>query len=933
MRELSRERWRQIDDLFAAALDKPRGERPAFLAAACGADADLRREVEALLETEVEAAEKLGDSALEFAAPLLPGLESELRGPKDAGHQPGELIGPYRLLGTLGHGGMGTVYLAERIDGEYHRRVALKLVRRGMDTEEILRRFRYERQILASLEHSHIARLYDAGATPDGQPFLVMEYVDGQPIDTHCDARRLTIDERLDLFRQVCEAVHHAHRNLVVHRDLKPSNILVTADGTVKLLDFGIAKVLSTEEPGLTMTSARLWTPAYASPEQVRGAAITTATDVYSLGVLLYELLTGASPYGNLSAAQGIAIDRILETEPERPSTIAAVCSDKAAAARRVSGRHLARKLRGDLDTIVLKALQKSPQRRYATVDRLAADIENYRRGLPVSARPETVYYRLGKWAGRHRLAVVATTLGLLLLAGLSAFTTSAFLRVVMFVLLAGGVVLAAVLFAAAERARRAARQFQVLAEAHRTKADQVSAFLKDMLSSIHPDLARGQDTSLLRELLRRASQRVESELADQPQVAAEIHRTIGSTYLSLSLFDLAESHLRAAESLQGVEEDPVAWCDTQLALAMLHFRQGRYDRAQAILNAAEGAVPEWDPVRKTELLRYRAKLFETAGNPEGAEAGFRELLQFVLTNFPSDHIEVGLAWHALGAFLTFYAGREEGERALRAAIAVLGRPRYRGGASYLAAMNALGTNLVNGKRYAEAEPIYVELVASARRTLGDEHVEMGAYLNGYARLCELKREFSAAEKFYKEALGINERAFGSHHRDVGTSWNNLAFLYLQEGRYAESDRCYRAAIDIYEMVLGKEHPWVAFARENHAFALLEKGDLEAAEANLGWALGLPRERIERIANFEAICECLLGACRAELGDDAQARPLLEKRLPELAAAYGSSHLLVRAGTRRLADILARAGEMAAAERLRAEGGQTDSPFAAPAGS
>ncbi len=382
--------WTEVRRLVEVAMDLAPGERQGFLEEACGDDAPLRQRVERLLRSE---ADGLDDLEPPPAAELSALLEGEVDSMK------GERIGPYELRRRLGEGGMGSVWLAVRSDGEFHRQVAIKLIRPGMDSEEILQRFRRERQVLANLDHPGIARLIDGGATAAGLPYLVMELVPGLPIDEYCDENRLSTEERLQLFRKVCAALHYAHQRLVVHRDLKPSNILVTAEGEPKLLDFGIAKMLDPEKVSssvdLTGAMMKLMTPHYASPEQVRGRPITTASDLYSLGVILYQLLTGHLPH-HLETTSAVEIERVIcEEEPRRPSL---------AAISRAQRRTLA----GDLDQIVLKTLRKEPARRYASVEQLAEDIERYRRGEPVRARPDSAIYRTQKFVRRHRFGVAA---------------------------------------------------------------------------------------------------------------------------------------------------------------------------------------------------------------------------------------------------------------------------------------------------------------------------------------------------------------------------------------------------------------------------------------------------------------------------------------------------------------------------------------------
>ncbi len=396
------ERWDQINAVFNAAVSCRPSERPAFLAVACKDDAALQDEVESLLVADQQAAD-----FIEYPAVTLVG-EAGL----DLDESIGRRIGAYRIVRAIGRGGMGAVYLAMRDDDAYRKEVALKLLKRGMDSEFFVSRFRQERQILAGLDHPNIARLIDGGTTDDGLPYLVMEYVEGLPIDEYCDTHRLGVRERLTLFCTVCAAVHNAHQHLVVHRDLKPAHVVITAERTAKLLDFGIAKLLDPSEggvPGAQTGMLQLMTPEYASPEQVRGETVTTASDVYSLGVLLYTLLTGQSPY-RLTDGNRAAISRaVCDQQPAKPST--AVRLRGARPWRESAPGRWMRRLAGDLDTIVLKAMQKEAARRYASVEQLSEDIGRHLNGEPVRARKDTVAYRTGKFIRRHRVAAGAAAM------------------------------------------------------------------------------------------------------------------------------------------------------------------------------------------------------------------------------------------------------------------------------------------------------------------------------------------------------------------------------------------------------------------------------------------------------------------------------------------------------------------------------------------
>lgn len=415
-------RWERVKEVFSTAADLVGAEREAYLTATCSDEPDVLREVRLLLDHHGQAEGFLAEPVRELATTLL----------TEEPEASGGILGPYQLVGEIGRGGMGVVYLAQRV-GDYEQQVAIKVIKRGMDTEEAHQRFLAERQILARLQHPNVARILDGGLTDDGRPYFVMEYVDGVPILKHCEDRGLGLDERIDLFRTACAAVHYAHQNLVLHRDLKPSNILIQADGTVKLLDFGVAKVLGADAPGpagVTVDASRFMTLAHASPEQIRNQPLTTASDVYSLGVLLYKMLTGARPYHTAGRSVSEAKRVICEEDPPIPSTVpglegGAMGGDKVTSGPdRAAGGVDRRRLRGDLDSIVLKALSKDPGLRYTSAEQLAEDLRRYQEGLPVSSRAPSSAYRLAKFVRRHTLGVATAA-------------------VVLTILLAGGTVLA----------------------------------------------------------------------------------------------------------------------------------------------------------------------------------------------------------------------------------------------------------------------------------------------------------------------------------------------------------------------------------------------------------------------------------------------------------------------------------------------------------
>jgi len=508
---VSSERWNQVAEIFQKVLDLPPDQRARHLREECS-DADLRSEVEALLAADEEA-----DAFME--RPLVGSDEPPAR-------PQARRVGMYRLLRKLGEGGMSTVFLAVRED-DFRRRAALKIIRQGMESEAAVRRLRSERQILAGLHHPYVASLYDGGTIEHDLPYFVMEYVDGLPLDVYCDQHQLTVSGRIELFCKICEAVHYAHQNLVVHRDLKPSNALVNRAGEPKLLDFGIAKILNPElgvtELDPTATWHRALTPNYASPEQLRGETLTTATDVYSLGVLLFKLLTGHLPH-DFQGRTPREIERALtEEEPPKPSavvTAAAQEDDSGTAGKsgvwQMPPGMLSRRLAGDLDNIVLRALAQAPQRRYGSAEQLAEDLRRHLRGFPVLARPDGVGYRLGKFLRRNWLAAGATTL---ILALILAFAVAITLQ-----------------SAALARQRDWARQ-------ERDEKKQVLALVEEVFRLADPNEARGE-TFTVREALDRSNRSIEHRLGEQPAVEAALRQTLKPAKINLASLGNQVPHL-----------------------------------------------------------------------------------------------------------------------------------------------------------------------------------------------------------------------------------------------------------------------------------------------------------------------------------------------------------------------------------------------------
>lgn len=842
------DRWRRTEDLFDRALGLAPPDRDALLTREAADDPALAAEVRALLAADAEAGAYFSHVARAIS-------------PDDPIREGGR-VGPYRITGRLGEGGMGAVYRAERADGAFEREVALKVLRAaGGD----VRRFLAERQILARLDHPAIARLYDGGLDDHGRPYLAMELVDGEPITDYCDRRRLGVDDRLDLFRCVCEAVQFAHGRLVVHRDLKPSNVMVCEDdegaSRVKLLDFGIAKLLDADVD-LTQTGAAPHTPAYAAPEQVRGEDVTTATDVYALGVLLYELLTGHRPYRLESRRREAAEQAILHAEPAEPSTVVltGVEAVTTAAARASEPTRLRRRLRGDLDRIVLKALRKEPERRYDGAAALGRDVGRHLDGLPVEARPESVGYRVEKFVRRHRGGVALAALALVgLVGGL-------------------GVAVWQASVAADQRDR---------AEAEARKAEEVTAFVTSLFGEADPNEARGE-TPTVREALARGAERARAELASEPDVQAAVLATIGRVYRELGDLGAADRLLTEAAALPAL--GPAARAEVLEDLGVLRQAQGAYGAAdslyQEVLRLRLGALdPGDDDIAATYdrlgvLRRYQGEYTE-------AETFLRRSLALRGEAGRADTPEYALNLGDLGVVLTRQHRLDEAERAHRAALAL---QRTVEGDTSLAVANTynnLGTVLHERGRYGAAEANYLRAIGLWRHILGDDHPNVAIGLSNVGTMYVMADQPDAARPFYQESLDLFRARLGEDHPDVAFTVISMGSLERLDGHLDLSARLARQALTSYRRTLEPTHPYIGTAEHELGRTLVLLDDPAAAThyrralAVYAGALTPDHPRV-----FSAQIE--FGKVLLEQGETAEAERLLRTALPHAEAAGDS---------------------------------------------
>ena len=769
------ERWQKIKQVVGEALERKIAERETFLDSACAGDSELRAEAESLLAA-YRHAEELS---------LHPWPSSSV-----ASAHPSQDIGPYRLIRELGVGGMGQVWLAEQTE-PVRRRIALKLIRAGMFDPSVVQRFQAERQSLAIMEHPAIAKVFDAGTTAAGQPYFAMEYVDGLPITDYCDRKKLEIRDRLKLFIRVCEGVQHAHQKAIIHRDLKPSNILVTeVDGkpTPRIIDFGLAKAAVPHALGetlFTQAGGFLGTPGYMSPEQADPNVldVDTRTDVYSLGVVLYELLTGFLPFDTTQWKKQ-RLDEVLrqlrETDPQRPSTKVSANRDASTAraeARGTQTGELVSLLRGDLDWITLKALEKERDRRYITPSALASDVERYLQNRPVEARAVSTGYRLRKYVRRNRMAVaVASGAAVLLIA----FAVTQTIQL-----------------------RRITRE--------RDRADRITEFMTNMFKVSDPSEARGNSITA-REILDKSSKEIDTGLARDPELKAQMLDLMGTVYEGLGLYPLAETLLKQAVDIRrGVlgPEHPLTLSSTS-RLAWTISEQGRYAESEKMARdviASENRVLGPDDKATLATESNLAWMLELAGHFAEAEKLCRRSLegqQLVLGTDDPSTLEAG---RRLAVILEKQGRFAEAEKTYRSNLETRRRVLGPEHPQTLKSMSDLGIVLTEEDRYAEAERLLHQTLDLQTRVLGQDHPDTLTTMGNLATVLESEDRYPEAEELQREVLGRFRRVLGPEHPRTVNSLYNVADVLYEEHRYSEAATVFRETVEIERRVLGAGHP------------------------------------------------------------------------------------------------------------------------------
>ena len=895
---LSPQHWRQVEELFERALDLDPAARTALLERERGGDPDLRVEVEELLAADASAPAFLDQDAVAFAAPAWREADEEA----DSAVA-GERVGPYRLLREIGRGGSSRVFAAERVDDHLHRRVALKrFAAGGWLRDELRDRFRAEGRVLATLSHPHIAQVYDAGVDEVGDPYLAIELIDGAPITEFCAARGLDLERRLELMLEVCAAVHHAHQHLIVHRDLKPSNILVDHEGQVKLLDFGIAKLLDpalsdpSAPPAATRTGLLPMTPEYAAPEQVRGGTITTATDVYALGLLLFELLTGHRAR-RISGRSPAEIERaICDVEPARPSTVVVTPAPGGAASgkRRSKGdlRRLRRRLAGDLDTVVLKASALDPADRYSSVEALADDLRRFLTGRPIAARPPRLAYRIRKFVRRNRLPVALGGAALAIAIGFG------------FVIVAG---------------QREAERQRDLARLESEKAGEVTEFLLGLFEASDPSATLGEETTA-RQLLARGAARVE-EMAGRPAVQQRMLDVLGTVFGHLGNYQKAEEMLRQALDLadaggQGRSLESATIIDH---LAAVRMQQSAYADAEVLfrdaLSIREERLGREHPDVASSLSNLAVALKEK-GEPRAAEPLLRRSIAILELCDEACGFQTAETALNLGVLLNDLGRFDEAEPVLRSARGSFVRRESPIHPRIADASNALANLLSRRGNFDEAEPLLREALDQRLKIYGADHPAAAQSRNDLAVLLENRGAFEEAAPVYRSALASYERLLGPEHLAVAIAASNLAGVEWLRGRFDESEALYRRSLAVVERQFGPVNRYAPRRLAGIGMAQHGRGELAAAERSYRRALTLATE-LDGVDNPSvASVQLELGRLLVEKGRADEAEPLLRAAHEIYLSTLGERHARSARATMWLGAALAARGEPASGARL-----------------
>ncbi|MCB0729945.1 MAG: serine/threonine protein kinase [Ignavibacteriae bacterium] len=806
--------WEKVEELFSKALDIDKKDRLEFLQNNCENNHKLLNDVISLLNEDEE------------IHPLLNKKASELINIEEKLNFVGQQIGNYKLLEEIASGGMGTVFLAERCDGIFEQKVALKIIKPGLSTIPIIRRFQHERQILANLQHPNIARLFDGGVTEDKRPFFTMEYVDGIPIDEYCDKNKLTIKKRLKLFIKVCDTVQYAHNNLVIHRDLKPSNILIQNDGTIKLLDFGISKVLSAESersdlPTITQAEINLLTPEYSSPEQIKNSHISVSADVYSLGLILYKLLSGKSAHEFKTRTFNEFEKVICESSVSKPSTVVVHADGETFDNRNTHQQKLQRILNGDLDNICLMALRKEPERRYASVEMFAYDIERYLDNLPILARKESFTYTAKKFIIRHKTAVIANIALFFIINGLILFYTIQ-------------------LKEQRDKANLEAR-----------KAEQVASFLQDLFLVSDPDESKGE-TITARELLDKGASKLKLGLNEEIEIKSKLLNTIGKVYTNLGLYNSAEETLLSIKENKDLSKiDKETFIETLLNLGTVYRFKGKFDIAEEVLIMAnkecDENLKENHPLFGDCYINLGGYYYEK-GMYDKSYDYYKKAEKIFRLNFGNENEKVAEVLHGIG-ILEFDEGKlHKSDSLYREALKIYSKINGELNVNTAAVQNELATVLRHSGKFEESAKLYEKSLNTRIKLLGKDHPDVAHTLNHLSRLYYNQEQYEKAEPLARRSLEIREKLSGENHPEVMASRSSLAGTLMGLKKYKEAEELYRLAYKTAKATLGDSHVYTPAILGNIGKVLMEQKKYDEAEKLILQSI----EMIEKIQNVRS---------------------------------------------------------------------------------
>lgn len=805
-------RWDKIQEIFEKVADLSLDERDKLLNELCGADLELKEEVLSLLVSDQD-----DYSILEKPAVNLFEFDEE-------GSSLGKAVGKYKLLKVIGYGGMGEVYLAERTDDQFHQKVAIKIIKKGMVNKETVRRFNSERQILAKLVHPNIARLYDGGLTEDGRPYFTMEYIEGQPINKYCDEKKLSINERLNLFIDVLKAVSYAQKNLIVHRDLKPGNIIVTESGDVKLLDFGIAKLVIDENDKFanidqTQTEYRMMTPGYASPEQIKGEMITTASDVYSLGVILFELLTGHRPYKVSGLTPGEYENVICNTEPSRPSAAVTKEDDTfvgeitersieaVAELRSTNPDKLKKVLNGDLDNLCLKALEKDQERRYNSAEQLAEDLVRYLNGHPVLARPATINYRFKKFISRNRSYVIASTAVLVLIVSLVSFYTIQLSN---------------------ERDK---------AKLEAEKAKRITEYIISIFQVANPSENQGE-TITARELVEQGAERIEDELKDQPEVQAEIMWVISDVYYSLGMLEKARDVIEKTvdKQISNYGRNSIQVGQSYHNLGDINYELGNYQLADSFYNIAldikEEVLEPNDTLIALELISL-GTVARLNSDFEKSRDFYERALEIQLASLEKPHPDIAYTMNNLGRLYQQNDMYDKAEPLLTEGLQMRADLFGDYNVETIASTGSLASLYILMGRYDESAELYGKAEASLEHMVGEDHYYTGAIKSSYGKVETYRKEYKHAEKLFRDAMRILSKNLPPGHIGSAQSYLGIGRLFIEMNQLDSAIHYIDTGMTIQRLSLPENNFKLAVNKAYLGRAFYLKHDFDPARENL----------------------------------------------------------------------------------------------------